>query len=166
VGLLKALKRLEKELIKILTDMIFKPKIKPWYELFLTFFVIFWNLDYIRQGATSYNNSKHGTSAGIQVRNVVANQIARWDMSYPILMQYWPAISRNFNPFTYTRENPGELLKQEQMDAEGFKYWMRITEVFDRTGPSQHIPPLTGQAFTQYSLSSEWIVKLFKEMGA
>jgi len=61
VGLLKALKKLEKELIKVLTDMIFKPKIKPWYELFLTFFVIFWNLDYIRQGATSYNNAKHGT---------------------------------------------------------------------------------------------------------
>lgn len=61
VAAVKYLRKLEKALVKELTTLIFKPKIKPWYELFLAFYVIFWNLEYIHHGAHDYIKSKNGT---------------------------------------------------------------------------------------------------------
>lgn len=61
VAAVKYLRKLEKLFVKELAALIFKPKIKPWYELFLTFYVIFWNLEYIHHGAQDYIKSKNGT---------------------------------------------------------------------------------------------------------
>lgn len=61
VAAVKYLKKLEKAFVKELALLIFKPKIKPWYELFLAFYVIFWNLEYIHHGAQDYIKSKNGT---------------------------------------------------------------------------------------------------------
>ena len=61
VAAVKYLRKLEKLFVKELTTLIFKPRIKPWYELFLAFYVIFWNLDYIHHGAQDYIKSKNGT---------------------------------------------------------------------------------------------------------
>jgi hypothetical protein len=61
VAAVKYLRKLEKLFVKELTTLIFKPKIKPWYELFLAFYVIFWNLKYIHHGAHDYIKSKNGT---------------------------------------------------------------------------------------------------------
>lgn len=61
VAAVKYLRKLEKMFVKELASLIFKPKIKPWYELFLTFYVIFWNLEYINQGAKGYMKAKNGT---------------------------------------------------------------------------------------------------------
>jgi hypothetical protein len=61
VAAVKYLRKLEKAFVKELAALIFKPKIKPWYELFLAFYVIFWNLEYIHHGANDYIKSKNGT---------------------------------------------------------------------------------------------------------
>lgn len=61
VAAVKYLKKLEKEFVKKLAALIFQPKIKPWYELFLAMYVIFWNLEYIHHGANDYMRSKNGT---------------------------------------------------------------------------------------------------------
>jgi hypothetical protein len=66
VAAVKYLRKLEKALVKELTTLIFKPKIKPWYELFLAFYVIFWNLKYIHHGAHDYIKSKNGTVSSHQ----------------------------------------------------------------------------------------------------
>jgi hypothetical protein len=61
VAAVKYLRKLEKLFVKELATLIFKPRIKPWYELFLAFYVIFWNLEYIHHGAQDYIKSKNGT---------------------------------------------------------------------------------------------------------
>ena len=61
VAAVKYLRKLEKAFVKELAALIFKPKIKPWYETFLAFYVIFWNLEYIHHGAQDYMKSKNGT---------------------------------------------------------------------------------------------------------
>lgn len=61
VALVKFLKRLEEKCFKLLAKEIFKTGIRPWYELFLTLFVLFWNLEYIHSGAETYIKSKSGT---------------------------------------------------------------------------------------------------------
>jgi hypothetical protein len=61
VALLKCKKRLEKALLKCLAHEMLRPKIKPWYEIFLALFVLSWNMEYIRRGAEKYILSKNGT---------------------------------------------------------------------------------------------------------
>jgi len=61
VAILKYINRLQKDLIKELRKKIFQPGIKPWYELFLTFFILLSNLEYIHGGALGYLNSKRKT---------------------------------------------------------------------------------------------------------
>lgn len=61
VAALKLLKKLESACHKTVQAKIFKPKIKPWYELYLALYVIFWNMEYIHHSATSYIVSKNGT---------------------------------------------------------------------------------------------------------
>jgi hypothetical protein len=65
VAALKCLWKLEKFFVKELATLIFKPKIKPWYELFLAFYVIFWNLEYIRHSANNYIKSNEGTTSTV-----------------------------------------------------------------------------------------------------
>ncbi|KAF1963007.1 hypothetical protein CC80DRAFT_434389, partial [Byssothecium circinans] len=61
VAALKYLKKLERQCVKELSAMMFKSKIKPWYELFLALYVLFWNMEYIHRGANKYIMSKNGT---------------------------------------------------------------------------------------------------------
>lgn len=68
VAAVKYLQKLEKLFLKELATLIFKPKIKPWYELFLAFYVIFWNLEYIHHGAKDYIKSKNGTVSTLLIK--------------------------------------------------------------------------------------------------
>ena len=82
VAAVKYMAELEKAFVKELATLIFKPKIKPWYELFLTFFVIFWNLEYIHHGAQDYIKSKTGTvsSSTSSPPQHVANNPSPWQV--------------------------------------------------------------------------------------
>lgn len=61
VAALKYLRKLEKECAKQLNKQIFSMKTKPWYEIFLALYVLFWNLEYIHSGAERYMSAKSGT---------------------------------------------------------------------------------------------------------
>ncbi|EAT84843.2 hypothetical protein SNOG_07377 [Parastagonospora nodorum SN15] len=185
VAAVKYLRKLEKKFVKELALLIFKPKIKPWYELLLALYVIFWNLEYIHHGANDYIKSKNGTLIENQVNNVVKSQIAKWEFAFPVLLYHWRCTLRGYAPFKLARENPDELEEKGHIDHEGFQYVKRISSLFDRRDPGEcelwafqimqakpltlldrFQPPLTGFASMHYSTSSEYIVKLFKEAGA
>ncbi|KAF2017331.1 hypothetical protein BU24DRAFT_346107 [Aaosphaeria arxii CBS 175.79] len=167
VAFVKILRRLEKECHKVLTQRVFKPKIKPWYELFLTFFVLYWNLEYIHQGADKYIRSKSGTSTQIHVSSVVKQQIKKWDDTFDIILRYWRTLLRTFVPFKVARENPEDLRTKGHLpDIESFNYMMQVVAIFDRQGVDRHAPPLTGTSSSQFSTNSKWITALFKEGGA
>ncbi|KAF2131003.1 hypothetical protein P153DRAFT_287202 [Dothidotthia symphoricarpi CBS 119687] len=166
VAAVKYLKKLEKLFVKELAASIFKPRIKPWYELFLAFYVIFWNLEYVHYGAKGYIKSKNGTSIENQVNNVVSNQIKKWEFAFPVLLYHWRCTLRGYSPFKLARDNPEELRDRGHIDEEGFQYVTKIAHVFNRLGADRFQPPLTGFASAHYSMSSEWITKLFKEAGA
>ncbi|KAF3008974.1 hypothetical protein E8E13_011486 [Curvularia kusanoi] len=166
VAAVKHLRKLEKEFVKELARLIFKPKIKPWYELFLTFYVIFWNLEYINQGAKGYMKAKNGTIVEHQVNNVVSNQVKKWEFAFPVLLYHWRCTLRGYSPFKLARDNPEELRERGHIDAEGFAYITKITEIFDRRSADRFQPPLTGFSAMHHSFASEWITQLFKEAGA
>lgn len=160
------LRKLEKRVLKELAALIFKSKIKPWYELFLAFFVILSNLEYIHHGAKSYIKSKSGTVIETQVKHVVNIQIKKWESTFPILLYHWRCTLRGYSPFKLARNNPDELRKKGHMDMGGFQYVTAIAAIFDRADPNRFQAPFTGSTITPHSMSSEWIVNLFDEAGA
>ncbi|CAN9134113.1 unnamed protein product [Alternaria alternata] len=137
VAAVKYLRKLEKLFVKELATLIFKPRIKPWYELFLAFYVIFWNLEYIHHGAQDYIKSKNGTLIENQVSNVVTTQIKKWEFAFPVLLYHWRCILRGYSPFKLARDNPEELRERGHIDAEGFAYVTLIANLFDRNKPGK-----------------------------
>jgi hypothetical protein len=117
-----------------------------------------------------------------QVHNVVNTQIKKWEFAFPVLLYHWRCTLRGYSPFRLARENPAELREKGHIDEEGFQYVTKVASLFDRTNPGECCtfatwakiltsidrfqPPLTGFATAHYSMSSEWIVNLFKEAGA
>jgi hypothetical protein len=113
---------------------------------------------------------------------VVNSQIKKWEFAFPVLLYHWRCTLRGYSPFKLARENPEELREKGHIDHEGFQYVTKIARLFDRTAPGEceewlpsqafltsldrFQPPLTGFASQHYSMSSEWIVNLFKEAGA
>lgn len=115
------------------------------------------------------------------MNNVVNTQIKKWEFAFPVLLYHWRCTLRGYSPFKLARENPEELREKGHIDHEGFQYVTKIASLFDRTNPGKcgplrvrqtltgidrFQPPLTGFATVHYSMSSEWIVNLFKEAGA
>lgn len=166
VAAVKYLRKLEKLFVKEMTALIFKPRIKPWYELFLAFYVIFWNLEYIHHGAHDYIKSKNGTLIENQVSSVVSTQIRKWEFAFPVLLYHWRCILRGYSPFRLARDNPDELRDKGHIDQEGFAYVTRIAHLFNGSDADRFQPPITGVAAVHWSMANKWIVRLFKEAGA
>ncbi|KAF2689292.1 hypothetical protein K458DRAFT_290815 [Lentithecium fluviatile CBS 122367] len=162
VAALKYLKKLEKLLQKELSTKMFQSKIKPWYEVFLALYVIFWNMEYISRGAKKYIMAKNGT-AKQQVSSVVSNQLKKWEWASKVLTHHWQAVLRTFYPFKLARENPEELRMNGWVDAEGFAYVMRVVHIFDSIGFGRSTAPYIGTPSTHDSLSSDWIRGLFEK---
>ncbi|KAH8717056.1 hypothetical protein GQ44DRAFT_730183 [Phaeosphaeriaceae sp. PMI808] len=146
VAAVKYLQKLERLFVKELATLIFKPKIKPC--------------------ANDYIKSKNGTLIENQVNNVVRSQIKKWEFAFPVLLYHWRCTLRGYSPFKLARDNPEELREKGHIDEEGFQYVTKIASMFERSGPDRFQPPITGFASTQFSVSSEWIGRLFKEAGA
>ncbi|KAF1977848.1 hypothetical protein BU23DRAFT_577794 [Bimuria novae-zelandiae CBS 107.79] len=166
VAALKLLKKLEAACNKLCASKIFTPKIKPWYELYLALYVIFWNMEYIHRSAATYMLSKNGTTVATHVNNVVSNQLKKWEHSFEVLMYHWQAILRDFEPFKLARENPEELRERGHIDHEAFEYVVKVASIVDRIGGiGQSTAPYIGQRSTHNSLSSGWIRTLLKMAG-
>ncbi|KAL1606671.1 hypothetical protein SLS60_004078 [Paraconiothyrium brasiliense] len=167
VAALKLLKKLETACHKLVNNKIFKPKIKPWYELYLALYVIFWNLEYIHRSAETYIMSKNGTTVENHVNNVVSRQIEKWEYSFEVLLTYWKTAIRDYVPFKVARENPEELRKKGHLDAQGYDYVLKLVSIIDRIGGIAHsTAPYIGLRSTHDSLSSKWIRTLLETSGA
>lgn len=64
VAILLTINKWQELLIRGLKDAIFRSKNKPWYELFLTMFILLSNMEYIHGGAVSYKRVKMKTVSG------------------------------------------------------------------------------------------------------
>jgi hypothetical protein len=65
VAILKHINKVQTALLRELRCKIFQPGIKPWYELFLTVFILLSNLEYIHGGALGYLRSKRKTVSAL-----------------------------------------------------------------------------------------------------
>ncbi|ORY00359.1 hypothetical protein BCR34DRAFT_112691 [Clohesyomyces aquaticus] len=162
VAVLNCLKKLEKQCAKQLMRFIFQSGRKDWYQLFLTFFVLLWNLEYIHGSAESYIMSKSGTMLESQVSFVVRSQIVEWEHAAPIVLYHWQCVLRKFVPFKLARENPAELQNEKLVDALGLDYCMRAAHIVAGNGPERFSGPSMRHAPYRNAMAGKWIPQLFK----
>lgn len=156
VAAVKLLERYEETCKKLLKHHLFQPGSKvPWYYLFLTFFVLICNLEYIHSSAESYIASKRGTVSCVSgtlwatsnsfkhvdgyVNNVVSRQMQSWESTFDVIMYHWVGCLRGFKPFVLARENVEELAGHagHPPDAEGFQYMATMASLLADRGPSK-----------------------------
>ncbi|OCL01900.1 hypothetical protein AOQ84DRAFT_349986 [Glonium stellatum] len=162
VAILKYINRLQKDLIKELRKKIFQPGIKPWYELFLTFFILLSNLEYIHGGALGYLTSKRNTMLESQVSYVVKSQVKEWEFSAGVMLQHFRCVLRGFLPFQLARENLEELRQQAKLDEASVEYVTNIIKILEDQR-ELFLEDYSIDASNEGSIARRWIRQLFME---
>ncbi|OCK75544.1 hypothetical protein K432DRAFT_465531 [Lepidopterella palustris CBS 459.81] len=171
VAILKYINRLQKALLKDLRKKIFQPGIKPWYELFLTFFILLSNLEYIHGGALGYMNSKMQTMLESQVSYVVRSQMKEWEFSAGVMLQHFRCVLRGFLPFQLARDNIEELKDKAKLDETSVNYVRSVVPLLENQlneeRNAQEIFAFsaneTSCAAHEASVAKKWIPQLFME---
>lgn len=61
VVFINSMRKMERQVVKLLKDRIFRPKPKPWYEVFLTYFVMLTHLQFIHDQAAGFMKIREQT---------------------------------------------------------------------------------------------------------
>lgn len=146
---IKNMETLEKSLVKELSQLIFKPKAKPWYELFLALYVFF-----------SAMGRLHGQVIGRSDESCIVEKQLKWSSACNTLYWHWVVVLRRNSPFHFARSDPEELKRSGQIDDEGIRYMVTIARIFDDVGD------LSNSHYWDNLASSGWINFLFKVAGA
>ncbi|KAJ4285948.1 hypothetical protein N0V90_013514 [Kalmusia sp. IMI 367209] len=174
---LQRMKVVEKQCLDLLKSRILsrqRPIRRPWHDVFLVFYVLFWNLDYIRRGAIEKTAFKNDT---------VKSQIEVWDLSSKVLLGYWVGFLRSFRPFKQARDvsetlrNEGLVEKMKPLDDSEYEYIMQLTDILEQGHVVQsddngdlsladECPEYKGYPAALHTLRSEWITKLLQAGGA
>ncbi|KAF2202113.1 hypothetical protein GQ43DRAFT_448301 [Delitschia confertaspora ATCC 74209] len=161
VAILKHINRIQKQLLKELKKKIFNPGIKPWYELFLTFFVLLCNLEYIHGSAERYMNVKRNTMLEGQVSYIVKSQLEEWEFSASVLLQHFRCVLRGFLPLKLARDNLEELRVQAKLDPLAVQFVSNLVSLLGEGDPWGQ--PLSLVDLSGDSTAHKWIPQLFKE---
>ncbi|KAF2497452.1 hypothetical protein BU16DRAFT_314611 [Lophium mytilinum] len=165
VAILKYINKVQKDLLKEIRRKIFQPGIKPWYELFLTFFILLSNLEYIHDGALGYLKSKRRTMLESQVSYVVKSQVQEWEFSAGVMLQHFRCVLRGFLPFQLARDNLDELIRQAELDSTSAHYVTEVVRVLDLQRET-FAEKLETSPTTDINISAKWIPQLFNEAYA
>ncbi|KAK0647231.1 hypothetical protein DIS24_g7934 [Lasiodiplodia hormozganensis] len=126
------MERDEQRLVKEFKKAIFRKNPKPWYEIFLAYFVIMWHLNYIHGQAVGFMKSQEQTSTGEKVSYVVKSMVNEWENSAGNMLYHFRYVLRAFLPFQ--KENMANVKKLGGLDGYGVSYLERAVSLLDKKG--------------------------------
>jgi len=151
VALLLTIKEYQRNLLEQLGKVIFsKAKRKPWYEIFLTIFVLLSNLEYVHGGALSYYlsqmktvrrfpSSKHAADANTHMNYFKKNATACYSLTQEMidefnysaenLLYHFCSVLRGNMGFKLARENFQEIKDREGLDEPAIEYMRKILDL-------------------------------------
>ncbi|KAF2268144.1 hypothetical protein CC78DRAFT_530087 [Lojkania enalia] len=165
VAMLNRGKDLERLFRKLLKKIFHSSGNKPWYEIFLSLFVLFWNLDYVCTSAKEYVDAKCGTHIQDQVRRTVERQIAMLEGHLHLLHLVWLGALREYRPFEAARVNPDKFRTKGLIpDDDAFGYVNNVLEILHNVDNSRRQQPISSSLKMAINIKS--IENLFREAGA
>ncbi|KAI4686780.1 hypothetical protein J4E81_008441 [Alternaria sp. BMP 2799] len=140
VALLKTIRIMQDHLVKKLAKMIFqKSGRKPWYEIFLTMYVLLSNLEYVHFGSLSFLRAQMKTKSEQSCAFLTREMVAEYNYSAENLLHHFRAILRAQYGFKVARKNLAEFVKAESLDDESAQYIQRVLETLDARSTYQKV---------------------------
>ncbi|KAL1634455.1 hypothetical protein SLS58_010651 [Diplodia intermedia] len=131
VVFLKMMERDERALVGELKKAVFQKNPKPWYDIFLAYFVIMWHLKYIHGQAVGFMKSQEQTRTETNVRFVVSSMVDEWENSAGNMLYHFRYVLRAFLPFQKAREDMASVRKQGNLDEHAVSYLRRAVSLLD-----------------------------------
>ncbi|KAH7008855.1 hypothetical protein EDB80DRAFT_514898, partial [Ilyonectria destructans] len=111
----------------ILSKLIFgKVKKKPWYDIFLTIFVLLSNLEYVHGGSLSFYLAQAKTRNGAPCYSLTQEMIDEYTYSSENLLYHFCSVLRSSMGFKLALENMQDLTTRESLDEEAVLYMAKI----------------------------------------
>ncbi|KAI9709337.1 MAG: hypothetical protein M1820_003457 [Bogoriella megaspora] len=136
VAMLWHMRGIEKELVKELKKKIFKFDMKSWYEIFLCYFIILANLEWIHKGAKGYMESQRQTKTIGQVSYIIRRMTEEWEFSMKNMLYHFRVILRGMDPFELARYEQRTLQNNLGLDEEAVRYMSRVARMVEDQGMS------------------------------
>ncbi|KAF2238023.1 hypothetical protein EV356DRAFT_529518 [Viridothelium virens] len=134
VAMLLHMRNIEKRLMRSLKQKVAKNQKDSWYEIFLCYFILLTNLQYIHSGASAYLESQRQTRTENQVSYVIKKMTEEWEHSKGNMMYHFRVILRVFDPFKKARYEPGPTKRDLNLDEEAIAYMAKISRLHEEQG--------------------------------
>ncbi|KAL9088573.1 MAG: hypothetical protein Q9165_006093 [Trypethelium subeluteriae] len=145
VAMLLHMRNIEKRLMRSLKQKVAKNQKDSWYEIFLCYFVLLTNLEWIHCGASAYLDSQRQTRTEGQVSYVIKKMTEEWEHSKSNMMYHFRVILRVFDPFKRARYEPGPTKRELNLDEEAIVYMAKISCLYEEQG---EFMPMTCQTLS------------------
>ncbi|KND87486.1 hypothetical protein TOPH_07897 [Tolypocladium ophioglossoides CBS 100239] len=162
VALLLSIKAYQRMLLKQLSKMIFGKRSKrPWYEIFLTIFVLLSNLEYVHGGSLSFYHAQMKTQNAAPCYSLTQEMIEEYTYSAENLLYHFCSILRGNMGFKLARDQLPEMTKRENLDDSAVEY---MRQVLDLPSKSQFPVETRESNLAEGSLpppDGRWVMRLF-----
>ncbi|KAL1624670.1 hypothetical protein SLS56_007733 [Neofusicoccum ribis] len=152
----------EKKLVKELKQAMFKSKPKPWYEIFLAYFVIMWHLKFIHGEAVGFMNCREQTDSAKQVGVFITRMAGEWNHSAENMLYHFRHVLHGNLPFQKAIEDIEGVRSKANLDLEAVSYMKRVVTYLSRNGWMEK-SSTTEKTKANDQSSEEWIRQLFEE---
>lgn len=155
-----AMERDERAIVKMLRGKIFQKDPKPWYEIYLTYFIMITHLTFIHFQALNFMKCRQKTvitdrvlmnASGLmleqdsewQVSFIVKKQIEKWDYSANNMLHHFRSILRGYSPFSVAQDNIEELQTRAMLDDDAVIYIEHVLRLIATNGKNATFPAKT-----------------------
>ncbi|EKG18551.1 hypothetical protein MPH_04190 [Macrophomina phaseolina MS6] len=128
----------ERKLVKELKTAIFQKRPKPWYEIFLTYFVIMWHLKFIHGEAIGFMNCRKRTDSAKQVSEFINRMAAEWHHSASNMLYHFRYVLRGFLPFQTARKDMEAVRTEVGLGHDAVPYMEKVVGFLNEKGMAHY----------------------------
>lgn len=158
VVFVNAMHSMERRIVEILKTKIFQKKPKPWYEIFLTYFVMLTHLQFIHDQAVGFMKIREQTvsipyrlsesllifqESGNTVSSVVKAMVAKWEYSASNMLYHYRCVLNGDVPFRSAKKNPALLQSRDRLDDEAMAFIADLHRMASEEGKTKALASAT-----------------------
>ncbi|KAF3044824.1 hypothetical protein E8E12_010949 [Didymella heteroderae] len=117
-----AMHKTEREVVKLLKAKIFHTKPRPWYEIFLTYFIMLTHLQFIHDQAVGFMRIRQQTKSGRRVSVIIEDMVGKWNYSAANMLHHYRCVLNGDLPFRSAERNPELLRRRDNLDDEAMRF--------------------------------------------
>ncbi|KAF3032512.1 hypothetical protein E8E11_001994 [Didymella keratinophila] len=134
------MRQTEREVVKLLKTKIFHTKPRPWYEIFMTYFVLLTHLQFIHDQAVGFMKARQQTKSGRHVSVIVEEMIGKWNYSASNMLHHYRCVLNGDLPFRSAEKTPDLLRERDNLDDESMDFIAKAHRLIKKMGRTNSVP--------------------------